>query len=273
MPTIVDRDRTVRLLDEEFDAVAAVGGGLTPAQWATPTCLPGWTVQDVLAHLVGTESMLAGDPGPEADVSGLEHLRNDIGRANEVWVASMRPLPGDEVLARFRAVTARRTASLGAMTQADFDRPSWTPAGPDETYGRFMRIRHYDCFLHEHDMRAALDLADREDPDHVDAALAEPEAALGYIVGRRAGMPSGTTVAIAVHGPVERTWRLAVEERARVVDDLPGPATVSLDLPAMLFLRLTGGRVDALPHLGDDLVVGGDETLGRQLATHLAFTI
>ena len=39
------------------------------------------------------------------------------------------------------------------MTQADFDAPSWTPAGRDETYGRFMRIRHYDCFMHEHDIR------------------------------------------------------------------------------------------------------------------------
>lgn len=273
MPTIVDRDRAVRLLAEEWGEIADLGDGLTPGQWATPTCLPSWTVQDTLAHMVGTESMLAGDPNPEADIAHLGHLRNDIARANEVWVESMRALPGAEVLARFRAVTDRRSAALAAMTQEDFDRPSWTPAGPDETYGRFMRIRHYDCFLHEHDMRAALGVADRDDPDHVDAALAEPEAALGYIVGRRATMPAGSTVAITVHGPVERTWRVAVGDRATVVDDLPGPPTVSLDLPAMLFLRLTGGRMDAEAHLGTDLVIGGDPELGHQLATRLAYTI
>ena len=50
------------------------------------------------------------------------------------------------------------------MTQADFDAPSWTPAGRDETYGRFMRIRHYDCFMHEHDIRYALGLASEAGP-------------------------------------------------------------------------------------------------------------
>jgi uncharacterized protein (TIGR03083 family) len=273
MPTIVDRDRTVRLLDEQFTAVAELCDGLDTAQWATPTCLPGWSVQDAVAHMVGTESMLDGVPGPDIDVPEAPHLRNDIGRANEAWVASMRPLGGPAVLDRFRSVTSRRMASLGAMTQADFDRPSWTPAGPDETYGRFMRIRHYDCFMHEHDIRAAVGRPARNDPDHVDAALAEPEASLGYVVGRRAGLPAGTTVSLRVTGPVERTWAVAVEDRARVVDDLDGPPTVSLELGAMLFLGLTGGRIGAEPFLGGDIRLGGDPDLGRQLATNLAFTI
>ena len=98
------------------------------------------------------------------------------------------------MLARFRSVAARRLEALDAMTQADFDAPSWTPAGPDETYGRFMRIRHYDCFLHEADMREALGLPDRVDADQVAAALLEPASGLGYIVGKKARMPSGASV-------------------------------------------------------------------------------
>ncbi len=61
---------------------------LSAADWATATSLPGWTVRDIVAHLVGTESMLQGVPTPKTDidVSTLEHVRNDIGVMNEHWV-------------------------------------------------------------------------------------------------------------------------------------------------------------------------------------------
>lgn len=273
MPTIVDRDATVALLSGEFAAVEDLCRGFSANQWETPTCLPGWTVKDNLSHMVGTEAMLAGEAPPEADVSHLSHLKNGIARANEVWVESLRPLPGAEVLERFGAVTARRLAALQAMGQADFDAPSWTPAGPDETYGRFMRIRHFDCFLHEHDMRLALGLPDRPAPADVASSLDEVATGLGYIVGRRAALPAGARVRLQVTGPVSRTYLVEVAERAAVVDRLGGDPTCGLRLPAMLFLRLTGGRVPPGPHLGGDIELEGDPEQATRLAEHLAFTI
>ncbi|MCZ7528509.1 MAG: maleylpyruvate isomerase family mycothiol-dependent enzyme [Acidimicrobiia bacterium] len=273
MPTIVDRDATVALLRAELAAIGALCAGFDEDAWATPTGLPGWTVKDVLAHVVGTESMLLGHASPDVDASHLPHVKNPIGAANESWVESMRPLAGSEVLARFRAVTTERLAALDAMTQADFDAPSWTPAGPDETYGRFMRIRHYDCFLHEDDIRQALGLPERADPDHVEAALDEVAAALGFIAGKKAQLPAGSRVRLRLTGPVDRTYLISVTDRARVVDELDGEPTVGLELPAMLFLRLTGGREDAGPHLGADVALEGDTDLARQLGTHLAYTI
>ncbi len=273
MPTIVDRDATVALLRGEFAAVAELGAALDASQWDRPTDLPGWTVKDNLSHLVGTESMLAGEASPSVDVTHLGHVHNAIGDANEAWVESLRALPGPQVLERFTAVAARRLAALDAKTQADFDAPTWTPAGPDETYGRFMRIRHYDCFLHEHDMRLALDLPDRAAPADVASALDEVATGLGYIVGRRAALPRGARVRIAVTGPVPRTYLVAVEDRARLVEDLGAEPTCGLVLPAMLFLRLTGGRLPARPHVGVDLTLEGDEAQAAQLADHLAFTV
>lgn len=276
MPTRVDRDEVVALLREEFSALLELGEGLSDEQWATPTCLPGWTVQDSLSHLAGTEAMLLGDPTPTVDISHLPHVSNDIARANEVWVESRRAQSGADVLGWFSDVTDRRLAALDAMDQAAFDEPSWTPAGPDETYGRFMRIRHYDCYLHEHDMRAAAGVADRDDPRHVTSAMTEPVIALGYIVGRRAKLPAGTTVRLSVTGPVEATWLVEVAERANVVDQIDGDPSVGVRMPVMTFLRLTGGR--AVPGAVDgDLPPGvevtGDQGLGRQLASNLAFTI
>ena len=144
--------------------------------------------------------MLLGDPPPDVDISGITGLPNAVAEANEVWIESMRPLRGEEVLARFRSVAARRLEALDAMTQADFDAPSWTPAGPDETYGRFMRIRHYDCFLHEADIREALGRPGPRRRRPGRGRPVEPASGLGYIVGKKARMPSGASVRIHVTG-------------------------------------------------------------------------
>ena len=156
-------------------------------QWDVATCLPGWTVRDVLSHIIGTETMLSGEPPPTVDISHLEHMKNPIAEANEVWVESMRSLGRRRDAARFDEVTGRRLAALDAMTQADFDAPSWTPAGRDETYGRFMRIRHYDCFMHEHDMRYALGLPPRAEADDLRSAWTRwpPGWATSWADGRR----------------------------------------------------------------------------------------
>jgi uncharacterized protein (TIGR03083 family) len=269
--TIVDKDRTVRLLGREFDAIAELCDSLDGAAWDTPTCLPGWTVKDNLSHIVGTELMLDGEQAPEVDISHLAHVKNDIAKFNELWVESMRPLPGHEVLARFREVTARRLATLEAMTQQDFDAEGFTPAGPD-SHGRFMRIRHFDCFLHEHDMREALGLEDRPDAEQLELVLDEVSMGLGYVVGKKAGAPEGARVRIRLTGPAARDLDVEVGERARLVDALDGDPTVQVTLPVMLFLRLSGGRCEVDDHL-DDVELAGDEELGRRLAANLAFTI
>ena len=273
MPTHVDKQRTVDLLRQEFAAIRSLCSGLTADQWATPTCLPGWTVHDALSHIVGTEAMLSGEEPPAVDTSHLGHMANAIAESNELWVEAMRPLSGDELLARFDQVTGGRLEALGAMDQAAFDAPSWTPAGRDETYGRFMRIRHYDCYMHEQDIRAALGRSPRADPADLASALDEVETGLGYIVGRRAAMPEGSRVQFDLSGPIARTYRVAVDGRAKVVDSFDGPPTLVVEMPATLFLRLTGGRHDGQPPADAGLLVHGDQQLGSRLVENLSFTI
>ena len=273
MPTIVERDRIVGLLRRQFGVIAQLIGPLTQAQWATPTCLPGWTVQDVVSHLVGTERLLTGARPPTAGISHLDHMRNPIAEANEVWVESMRPWSGPEMVAAWLEVTSVRLAALEEMGQAEFDAPSWTPVGNDETYGRFMRIRHFDCFMHEHDVRFALGLPARTDRDDQASCLDEVATGLGYIVGRRAAMPDGTRVAIELTGEPPRTYLIQVDGRASVVDALDGPVTAGIELPVPLFLRLTGGRDDGASGPGGEVRLSGDPALARQLSEHLAFTI
>lgn len=273
MATIVDKEAAVGLLRNEYRALAEVCTDLTPGQWDTPTCLPGWTVRDALSHVIGAESGLLGDPAPTVDLSHLTHMRNPIAEANEVWVEALRGTPGPGMLARLEEATSRRLAALDAMTQADFDAPSWTPAGRDETYGRFMRIRHYDCYLHEQDIRLGLGLPARETTGDLASALDEVATGLGYIVGRRAALPEGSRVRIDLSGLLARTYLVQVDGRATVVDTFDGEPTVGIELPAMRYLRLTGGRRDAGVDPGDGVRFTGDRELGGRLVANLSFTI
>ena len=273
MPTIVDRDSTVQLLRQEYGSIRGACSALTAVQWDVQTCLPGWTVRDVLSHIIGTEAMLSGEESPRVDVSHLDHMQNPIAEANEVWVESMRSLTGTEMLTRFDDVTIRRLAALEAMDQADFDAPSWTPAGHDETYGRFMRIRHYDCFMHENDIRLAVGDPPNETAGDLDFAVGEVATGLGYIVGRRARMPEGSRIRIDLTGPITRTFLVAVDGRASVVDSFDDAPTVGLEMPATVFLRLTGGRDDRSFRPMEEIGFTGDRALGEQLVAKLAFTI
>jgi uncharacterized protein (TIGR03083 family) len=273
MPTYVDRDQAIGLLRRQFAAIGRLAAGLGGDQWDVATCLPGWTVRDVLSHMIGTEAMLLGQAPPTVDVAHRGPFKNPVAEANEVWVESMRGLDGNEPAARWAEVSEGRLAALDAMTQAEFDAPSWTPAGRDETYGRFMRIRHYDCFMHEQDMRFALGLAERPEPDDLASCLDEVATGLGYIVGRRAALPDGSRVRIELTGPVPRTFSVRVAERAEVVDSLDGPPTVGLELPTALFLRLTGGRDDQGSGPPGEVHLSGDEELAMRLRDNLAFTI
>jgi hypothetical protein len=106
----------------------------------------------------------------------------------------------------------------------------------------------------------------------LDSSLDEVATGLGYIVGRRAGLPDGSRVRIDLSGPAARTFLVAVDGRASVVEGLDGPETVGVAMPAPLFLRLTGGRDDG-PGSADEVVLTGDRALGEQLVANLAFTI
>ena len=263
----------VAALVDEWSAIDRLLTSLAAPQWAVATSLPGWSVQDTVAHLIGTESALAGQAPPHsgAGIEDLPHVRNDIGAANERWVQGLRGKSSEAMLDRFRAVTAERRAVLQAMPPEEFEAPSWTPAGPG-TYGRFMRIRVFDCWMHEHDIRDAVGMPGHGDGPCAAVALSEAASALGYIVGKRAAAPDGATVTIELTGPEHLTWHVLVDGRARLVDTLPGPATAAVHLTSDLFRKLAGGRVPAAEHLAE-VAVDGDQDLGRRVALALPFTI
>lgn len=280
--TTLPRGPVIDALAAELAAIADLLDDLPDAAWATPTDLPGWDVHANVAHIIGTEAMLLGQAPPDhdVDIAALPHVRNDIAAMNEAWIAGLADDAPAVMRARLRAVTTDRLAVLRAVTDDEWDAVGFTPAGPD-THGRFMRIRTFDCWMHEQDIRDAVGRPGHTSGPEVDLALDEVETALGFVVGKRAGFPDGASATFVLDDgtgggdgdPTEggRTVHVRVDGRAGVVDALDDPATVTLRTSVHTFSRVAGGRrpADAF----DDITVEGDPDLGARLLAHLAYTI
>lgn len=275
--TLLAKDDVLPGLIASWAAIERLLDGMAEGDWGRPSPLPAWQVRDIVAHIIGTESMLLGIAAPEADVDvrTLDHVHNDIGAANEHWVRHLRGESGAAMLDRFRDVTARRRSMVTKMIPEAWDALTQTPAGPD-TYGRFMRVRVFDCWMHEQDIRDALDRpsADAEliGPD-TRLALDEVQSSMGFVVGKLGGAPEGARVLLDLTGPAGRTIRVAVDGRAAVVDDFDGAApTIAIRLDALQFTRLCGGRpmTTSRPQRID---YEGDAEAGRRIVENLAYVI
>ena len=269
--THVDRERVVAALEEDWAALLDLLEGLAPEDWARPTDCPGWSVQDNVSHVVGLESMLEGRPLPDVELGETAHIRNDLGRLNELWVESHRSQTPTELLADLRAVIAARRATLVGMDDAAFEAPAATPVGED-TYGRFMRIRVMDTWFHEQDVREAVGVPGHLEGLAPELVLDEVRLGLGFVVGKKAGAPEGSTVRFDLTGPLSGRLDYAVTDRARPAERIDGEPTVTLTVPGDRLLRFVGGRATA-EDAGNAVRITGDATLGGTIVTNLPYMI
>ncbi|MDI3314164.1 MAG: maleylpyruvate isomerase family mycothiol-dependent enzyme [Mycobacterium sp.] len=270
----LDKPAVLSGLFAVWDAIDRLLEGLPETGWRVPTPLPGWTVHAVVAHLIGTELTLLGNAVPvvDIDVTALPHVRNEMGALNERWVRHFSAESGAHLRERFRAVTDDRRRHLIAMPDEDWNAPAQTPAGVD-SYGRLMRIRAFDCWMHEHDIRDAVGAPASEDDLHgpgAQLALDEITASMGYVVGKLGNAPDGSRVVFELTGPLARRIHVAVDGRGRLVDDFGGQnPSVTIRLDGLLFTRLVGGRASGF----EGVELGGDTAVAARIVEHLNYVI
>ncbi|WP_134324241.1 maleylpyruvate isomerase family mycothiol-dependent enzyme [Cumulibacter soli] len=268
---MTNRDQIVDAYQTQFAATAALMAGLTDEQWTAPSILPGWRVTDVLAHCLGTEYMLLGEQPPALDGEPPAHVHNEIARRNEEWVHLMREDTPQQMRDRWADVAKRRNGIMSAQTQEDFDAESWTPIGKG-TLGDFMRIRVYDIWLHELDIRDSLGMPPAENNAPAEIAVAEVERALGYMIGKKAAAPDGSRVRFELTGPVQRAYGITVDGgRAKSGEPMDDP-TVTVRMSSTDFARLTGNRGD-IETVAQRVDVSGDTELGQRIARSLGYTM
>jgi uncharacterized protein (TIGR03083 family) len=261
----------VGLLAEEWEAICALGGQLTDEEWELPSECPGWSVRDVLSHMVGTERSLLGDPAPPA-APEAPHVRNPVGALNEAWVAERRSRPGPEVLAEFAEVTHRRLEELAGFGPERFEQVGPSPVG-QVPYREFMAVRVMDCWVHEQDMRVATGRPGHSEGPVAELALGRIASAMGFVVAKKAAAPEGTAVRFSLSGSPAREVGVVVRDGRGRAEEVLEP-TLTLEMDAELFWRLGCGRVSGEAALDAGLVaIHGEDDLGGRIVRNMAFMI
>ena len=254
-------------LDQTWRSIDDVVRPQPPSAYDSMTACPGWSVRDVLSHLLGFELVLNGEAPPEHDDNYPEYVKNEIGRFNEAFVAAYRDQPGIEVLDRFMAVATRSIARLRALDDEDWERIGWSPEG-ERPYYRFQETRVLDSWIHLQDIRdALLEPADDHGPGE-EIVVNRFEAAIPFVVGKRMQAPDGFTMQLNLSGRAGRTVMVAMAEgRSQPVAELVTPPTTEISTPVALFWRLAAGRISADAFLRASATdVRGDRVAAQRFA-------
>ncbi len=177
--------------------------GLSPEQWQTPSLSQGWTVHDVLAHLVAAAKMT-----PLRFVPGLAGAGFDFHRYMDKLVAIERAGGPEATLATFRAVRLRTSSP---------------PAPPSTWLG--------EAFVHGEDIRRPLGIAHSYPLPQVTRVIGY-YARLNALLGARRRIAGLTLTATdtdfslgsgpVVEGPAISLLMVTAGRKA-VLDDLSGP--------------------------------------------------
>ncbi|MFJ5230296.1 maleylpyruvate isomerase family mycothiol-dependent enzyme [Kitasatospora sp. NPDC088391] len=257
-----------------IESISELLAPLPTDSWNRATECPGWSVRDVVSHVIGVESELLGDPRPiHALPRDLRHVTNEFTRYMELPVDKRRCWTPVEITSELEYTVIRRSRALRNARQQPQDLVRW-PAGPlarDVPYATLLRLRAFDVWVHEQDLRRALQL-----PGNLDspAAVVTRDLLISSLpkqVAKEAGAPIGSTVVFDVAGalPFRCTVRVAADGRGSVDESVEPAPDVRLSMDWQTFVRLCCGRVRPETAL---VAVVGDQELGSRVLAHLVST-
>lgn len=257
---------TVRdCLSQCYDAIESLASRLTDEQWRAQSLCPDWDMRAVVTHLGMMERVMTGWlPEGTEDLPPLDR----IGPYHD----EVSGLDSKAFAARIGEIFAARRADLARLTEQDLARPSWTPIGP-RSYGGFLEIRIFDFWVHERDITTPLRIATDDGGARAEIALGQVESSIGYIVGKKIGLPDGASIVFHLTGPVRRDLAVVVDGRARAVEQVDRPDT-ELTTDTVTFIQLASGRIDPQAQIDAGIVQWtGNDVFGDRAARNLAFTI
>ncbi|MFJ8230028.1 maleylpyruvate isomerase family mycothiol-dependent enzyme [Streptomyces sp. NPDC094448] len=256
-----------------LDAITELVTPLVEGEWNRATPCPAWSVRDVVSHVIGLETEFLGDPRPIHTLPrDLYHVKSDFARYMEMQVDVRRHHTAPEMVAELEYVLIRRARQLRNENRTPEARVR-APLGAEQTLEVAMRMRAFDSWVHEQDLRAALGQPGNLDSPGAHITRDVLLEALPKVVAKDAGAPPNSAVVIDVHGPLEflRTVRVGADGRGSV-DGSPslGPV-VTLATDWETYYRLACGRVRPAA-VADRVKVDGDQELGAVILREFAVT-
>jgi uncharacterized protein (TIGR03083 family) len=240
---------------------------LDEEDWWRPTDCPGWTVRDIAAHLAALEAELAGAPGPHLDeVATATEMSTAYTQAG---IDERKDSTPRQLIDEFTDAVQRRAAELDADPPRDPEAtPPHNPGGVSWDWQTLLRNRVVDLWVHEQDIRRAVDRpGDLDTP----AARVVTETFLGampFVIAKRADAGPGTTVVMVVDGQ-DSAYEVQRDGRCRPTEAAPHDPTVRLTMDAETLAMLGAGRRDPLTL---DIGIAGDGRLAERILHGLALT-
>ncbi|MCX5141388.1 MULTISPECIES: maleylpyruvate isomerase family mycothiol-dependent enzyme [unclassified Streptomyces] len=256
-----------------IESIAELVSPLTEGEWNGRTPCPNWSVRDIVSHVIGMECEQLGDPRPIHTLPrDLYHVQSDMARYMEMQVDVRRHHTAPEMTSELEYTIIRRSRQLRNETR-DPETMTRAPLGAEQTLELALRMRAFDVWVHEQDLRTTLGKPGNLDSPGAAIVRDTLLLALPKVVAKDAGAPPNSAVVLDVHGPVEflRTVRVDAEGRGSV-DGAPslGPA-VTLAMDWETYVRLACGRVRP-GAVADRIKSEGDQDLAAAILQNFAIT-
>jgi uncharacterized protein (TIGR03083 family) len=224
-------------LGHQVAALADLLAGLDGDAWSAPT-VTGWTVRELVAHLVVVEDYTAAvlGIGRFTPPPGTEH---EHAAMTEPFVPELAALPTADLLARWRAAATAVVAHVATLADDGLaDRVQFH--GLDVSVRSLVLMRTFEVWTHADDVRRAVGRPTEDPPPPVLAlmtGLAVAALPLGMAMAGRSG--AGRTARVVLTGPGGGAW---VQHLG--VGEAPGEPDLVLVADAVDFCRLAAKRLD-----------------------------
>ncbi len=256
-----------------IEAISELVAPLAEGEWNRPTECPGWSVRDVVSHVIGFETEALGDPRPIHSLPrDLYHVKDEFSRYAEVQVDMRRCHTAPEMTSELEYTIIRRSRQLRNETREPETMVRWL-MGQQASLKDVLKARVFDVWAHEQDLRRALGKPGNLDSPGAVIARDVLLPRLPEVIAKDPAARPYLAVVFDVHGQLEfmRTVRISGEGETSIDGHVSlGPA-VTLTMDWETFVRLTCGRTrgDAV---ADRVKVEGDEALAASLLANLAVT-
>lgn len=244
-------DRALGVAREDLDATLALLRSLDAGDWRRPTACTGWTVHDVVAHLVGQCEEWA---RPDRMIRRIRHARRSgsaglLARHNQLQVQDRADAADCQLIADLehwagkglRAI-ARIPAPLRHRMRLSLVFPEESKLLPEDSFDYLVRVLvARDYWMHRLDIAAATGRAatlDRHDAEVVEQAVYDLDLAW-----------NGPAVVLELGGPAGGRWALGAGDPAATVRD-----------DAVTYMRRLAGRP-----AGEAAAIAGDPAAGAAL--------
>lgn len=211
------------LFAEERAALLEVLASLSEEEWDRPTVCDGWTVHDVVVHLLGGYAgnlSRRRDRFTKATLPDGDGLADRINRFNAVWVEAVRRLSPRVLIALIDQLGEELDAYFASIDPSELGGAvAWAGGGPAPVWldiaREFTEHWHHQQHIRDAVGRPALDSARLLHPVLATFVFALPATF------RDVAAPEGTTVALTIAGPAVGDWTVIKEGAWKLFQGAP----------------------------------------------------